>query len=304
MWYKNLRVYKFTEQADITMETLLDALITRPFVSCGSHDEFSFGFTDPVKSDGLSLAHKQGDYLAFCGKKEEKVLPAGAINEELTKRIAVLEAAEGRKLPSKERSRMKDELIFEMLPRAFTQPSKTHAYIDTKNGYLIVDAASTTKAEDLLSQLRKVLGSLPVIPLQPGMKSASIMTTWMLDSDNFMPSMFTLDDECELHSPEKGGGIIRCKRHDLHLPEIINHIDQGKQVRKLALTYNDRISFTLDTDLAIKRLKFLDLVQEQAAEIEAFDEVEQFEADFAIMTAEIAALIHYIENAFSGEVMQ
>ncbi len=164
---------------------------------------------------------------------------------------------------------------------------------------LVVDAASAKKAEDLLSQLRKCLGSLPVVPMTATAKPAGVMTQWL--TDNASPKDILIEDECELRSPEEEGAIIRCKRHDLALPEIKNHLDSGKQVIKLAMSWAERLSFVLDENLAVKRLKFLDLIQDQAADIEAFDETEQFDADFSIMTAELAQFLPRLLELFNAE---
>jgi recombination associated protein RdgC len=235
----------------------------------------------------------------LCGKKEEKVIPSSVINEMLSERISEQEATEARKLPAKERNQIKDELIFDLLPRAFSFSRKTYAYIDTQGGWLVVDAASPKKAEELLSTLRKCLGSLPIVPLGAGLKPTGIMTQWLID--NAAPQDFVIEDECELRSPEEAGGIVRCKRHDLGLPEIKNHLDSGKQVIKLALCWAERLSFVLDEQLLIKRLKCLELIQEQAAEVEAFDDSEQFDTDFSIMTAELAQFLPRLLSLFNAE---
>lgn len=300
MWFKNLAVYRFTEPFTLSAEVLAEKLAQQPFRPCGAQDEFSVGWTAPLGRSSDSLVHVMGGFLMVCAKKEEKVLPASVINELLVEKIEEQEAREMRKLPSKERSRLKDELIFELLPRAFSFSRKTFAYIDTQGGWLVVDSASAKKAEDLLSLLRKCVGSLPVVPLLTNAKPAGIMTQWLLDPSS-MPSDLAVEDECELRSPEAEGGIVRCKRHDLSLPEIKNHLDSGKQVIKLALNWSERISFVLDENLSIKRLKFMDLVQEQAAEIEAFDETEQFDADFSIMSAELAPLFPRLLELFNTE---
>lgn len=299
MWFKNLAVYRFTEPFTLDAAALEQKLQQQPFRSCGSHDEFSFGWTAPLGRASDSLVHANNGFLMLCGKKEEKVVPASVINEMLQERINEIEEREARKLPAKERSRIKDELIFELLPRAFSFSRKTYAYIDSQGGWLVVDAASAKKAEDMLSQLRKCLGSLPIVPLTATAKPASVMTQWLID--NTSPKDILIEDECELRSPEEEGSIIRCKRHDLALPEIKNHLDSGKQVIKLAMSWAERISFVLDESLAVKRLKFLDLIQEQAAEIEAFDEVEQFDADFSIMTAELALFLPRLLELFTAE---
>ncbi|OAI07383.1 recombination-associated protein RdgC [Methylomonas methanica] len=299
MWFKNLAVYRFTEPFTLDAAFLEQKLQQQPFRSCGSHDEFSFGWTAPLGRASDALVHANNGFMMLCGKKEEKVVPASVINEMLQERINEIEEREARKLPAKERSRIKDELIFELLPRAFSFSRKTYAYIDSQGGWLVVDAASAKKAEDMLSQLRKCLGSLPIVPLTATAKPASVMTQWLID--NTSPKDILIEDECELRSPEEEGSIIRCKRHDLALPEIKNHLDSGKQVIKLAMSWAERISFVLDESLAVKRLKFLDLIQEQAADIEAFDEVEQFDADFSIMTAELALFLPRLLELFTAE---
>ncbi|WP_446809001.1 recombination-associated protein RdgC [Methylomonas sp. 2BW1-5-20] len=299
MWFKNLAVYRFTEPFILDANALEQKLQQQPFRSCGSHDEFSFGWTAPLGRTSDALVHANNGFLMLCGKKEEKVVPASVINEMLQERINEIEEREARKLPAKERSRIKDELIFELLPRAFSFSRKTYAYIDSQGGWLVVDAASAKKAEDMLSQLRKCLGSLPIVPLTATVKPAGVMTQWLID--NTSPKDILIEDECELRSPEEDGSIIRCKRHDLALPEIKNHLDSGKQVIKLAMSWAERISFVLDESLAVKRLKFLDLIQEQAADIETFDEVEQFDADFSIMTAELAQFLPRLLELFTAE---
>ncbi|ANE57402.1 MULTISPECIES: recombination-associated protein RdgC [Methylomonas] len=299
MWFKNLAVYRFTEPFELKAEELEQKLQQQPFRACGSHDEFSFGWTPPLGRAADALVHANNGFFMLCGKKEEKVVPGSVVNEMLQERISEIEEREARKLPAKERNRLKDELIFELLPRAFSFSKKTYAYIDSQGGWLVVDAASAKKAEDLLSQLRKCLGSLPVVPMTATAKPAGVMTQWL--TDNASPKDILIEDECELRSPEEEGAIIRCKRHDLALPEIKNHLDSGKQVIKLAMSWAERLSFVLDENLAVKRLKFLDLIQDQAADIEAFDETEQFDADFSIMTAELAQFLPRLLELFNAE---
>lgn len=299
MWFKNLAIYRFTEPFTSTPEELEQKLLQHPFRSCGSHDEFSFGWTSPLGRASDALVHANNGFAMICAKKEEKVIPASVINEMLQEKVSEIEEREARKLPGKERTRIKDELIFELLPRAFSFSRKTFAYIDSQGGWLVVDAASPKKAEDLLSQLRKCLGSLPVVPIGASVKTAPIMTQWLAHHD--APSDIVIQDECELRSPEEEGAIIRCKRHDLALPEIKNHLDNGKQVIKLAINWADRLSFVLDENLLVKRLKFLDLIQEQAADIETADDTEQFDADFSIMSAELAQLFPRLLELFNAE---
>ncbi|MFU8788791.1 MAG: recombination-associated protein RdgC [Methylobacter sp.] len=299
MWFKNLSIFRLTEEftlAPADLELKLEQMAFRP---CGSHEEFTFGWTSPVGKSSEQLVHSANGFLMVCGKKEERVLPASVVNEMMQEKIAETEEQQGRKLSKKERTEIKDELIFELLPRAFTFSNKTYAYIDPKGGWLIIDSASAKKAEDLLSSLRKTLGSLPAVPLNTIEKPVKVMTEWLVN--NKAPDDITIEDECELRAPEEEGGIIRCKRHDLSLPEIKNHLDIGKEVIKLAVNWEDRLSFIIDENLAVKRLKFLDLIQDQVSDIDTDSEAERFDVDFSIMSLELANFIPRLLELFGGE---
>jgi len=299
MWFKNLSIFRLTEEFALTpveLEEKLDQIAFRP---CGQHEEATFGWTAPLGKTSQQLVHAANSFMMICVKKEEKVLPAAVVNEMLQEKILEAEDQQGRKLAKKERAAIKDELIFELLPRAFTFSNKTYAYIDPKGGWIVVDAASAKKAEDLLSLLRKCLGSLPAVPLNTVDKPVAIMTDWLIN--NQPPADIVIEDECELRSPEEEGGIIRCKRHDLSLPEIKNHLDTGKEVIKLAVSWADRLAFIIDENLAIKRLKFLDLIQEQVTDTETSSEAEQFDVDFSIMSLELANFLPRLLELFGGE---
>ncbi|MCK9394182.1 MAG: recombination-associated protein RdgC [Methylobacter sp.] len=299
MFFKNLSIFRLTEDFTLTPAELEQKLEQMAFRPCGSHEEFTFGWTSPIPGPCEFLVHASNGFLMVCGKKEERVLPASVVNEMMQEKILETEEQQGRKLSKKERTAIKDELIFELLPRAFTFSNKTYAYIDPKDGWLIVDAASAKKAEDLLSSLRKCLGSLPAVPLNTVEKPVKVMTEWLVN--NQPPDDITIEDECELRAPEEEGGIIRCKRHDLSLPEIKNHLDTGKEVIKLAVNWADRIAFIIDENLAVKRLKFLDLIQDQVADIETDSEAEQFDADFSIMSLELANFLPRLLELFGSD---
>jgi recombination associated protein RdgC len=299
MWFKNLSIFRLTEAFTLTAEELEEKLEAVAFRPCGSHEDFSLGWVSPV-GKAAPLVHSANGFMMICTKKEERVLPASVLNEMMQEKIAETEETEGRKLSKKERTAIKDELIFELLPRAFTFSRKSYAYIDVQGGFLVVDSASTNKAEDLLSLLRKCLGSLPAVPLNTVEKPIATMTEWLLTQET--PKDVTIEDECELRSPEEAGGVIRCKRHDLSLPEIKNHLDIGKQVIKLAINWDDRLSFILDENLSVKRLKFLDLVQDQVTDTNADDEAARFDVDFSIMSLELANFIPRLLEIFGGEL--
>ncbi len=300
MWFKNLSLFRFTEAFTLSATDLAQKLEQMPFRPCGNHEESSVGWTPPLGRDSELLVHQANGFLMICAKKEEKVLPTAVINEIVQESILELETEQGSKLSRKDRNSLKDEIIFELLPKAFSFSRKTYAYIDPKGGWVVVDAASSKKAEDLLSSLRRCLGSLPVIPINTVDKPSFVMTHWLME--NQAPAGINIEDECELRSPEDEGGIVRCKNHDLALPEIKNHLKSGKLAIKLALNWEDRISFILDEALAVKRLRILDVIEDQMADINAETDAERFDADFSIMTLELANFLPRLLELFGGEI--
>ena len=299
MWFKNLAIYRLTEAFTLTPTELEEKLQSLRFKPCTPTEVFSYGWTAPLGRSSEQLVHQTNGFMMLCATKEEKVLPSSVINEMTAEKIAEKEDQEARKLSRKERTELKDQIIFELLPRAFSFSKKTFAYIDPKGGWLIVDAASAKKAEELISFLRKNLDSLPLVPVSAKEKPVSTMTQWLVQND--APADVLIEDECELRAPEESGGIIRCKHQDLAAPEIKNHLDTGKQVIKLAISWSDRLSFIVDENLSIKRLKFLDLIQDQVADTETDSAEEQFDVDFTIMSQELSTFLPRLLEIFGGE---
>lgn len=298
MWFKNLAIYRLTETFTLTPVELEQKLEEYAFRPCGSLDMSTLGWTPPMGGNSEQLVHAGNGFMMVCIKKQEKVIPTPVINEQTEEQVQLAEEQQGRKLRKKERDVIKDEVIHSLLPKAFTVSRKMYAYIDPKGGWVVIDASTSNKAEELLSHLRQTLGSLPVEPPRTANSPAYIMTQWLIAQP---PSDITIENECELLKPEQEGSLIRCKRQDLSLPEIKNHLDNGKQVIKIALTWADRMSFVLEENLAIKRLRFLELIQDQAAEIKTDDQAEQFDVDFSIMSLELAAFLPRLLELFGGE---
>ena len=111
---------------------------------------------------------------------------------------------------------------------------------------------------------------------------------------------FTLGEECELKHPDPDGGVITCRHQDLGAGEIRNHISNGKQAVRLALHWKDRLSFLLQEDLSIKRLRFEDVVT-QDEDADADDAAARFDLDFSLMTLELNEFTPQLLRALGGE---
>lgn len=126
------------------------------------------------------------------------------------------------------------------------------------------------------------------------------MADWLASGE--APTGFTIDRECELKAVGEEKAAVRYTKHPLDgeaiEAEIKEHLAAGKLPTKLALTWDDRISFVLTEKLEIKRLAFLDLLKEEAGKSEVD---EQFDADFALMTGELQRFLPQLVEALGGE---
>ena len=64
------------------------------------------------------------------------------VNDLLPSKLAEIEQKEGRKPGGRTRKRLKEDLVHELLPRAFVRPSRTDALLDLEHGLCIVDTSS------------------------------------------------------------------------------------------------------------------------------------------------------------------
>ena len=78
-------------------------------------DFSTYGWVSPLGKDSEILTYTVGSCTMFCARKQEKILPAAAINEQLEEKIAALETEQARKVYRKERQNFKDEVVHTLI---------------------------------------------------------------------------------------------------------------------------------------------------------------------------------------------
>ncbi|MEW6981620.1 recombination-associated protein RdgC [Colwelliaceae bacterium 6471] len=297
MWFKNLYFFAFTRPFEWSEQDLEKHLAEHLFTPCASTEQSHFGWVNALGKHGNSIVHGvNGNYL-LCARKEEKILPAPVIKDQLEEKIAQLEAEQSRSATKKEKEQFKEDIIFELLPLAFSRVTDTHAYVSPAHNIIVINTSSRSKAEDFLALLRKVLGTLPVTSLSPDTAPDEIMTDWLVEKN--LGNKFQLGMEAEFNALGDDGAIVRVKKQDLYSDEIKAHLDADKYVVKLALEWDESLSFILCDDLAVKSLKFFDVLQEQNDDIDSDDVLAKLDADFALMAGELNRFIDDLLAEFS-----
>ena len=262
MWIKQAKFFMLPENAMPDSETLSQALSDKVFQSVSGLALFSEGFANAVPfADDFVFSTQNSDKISL--KKEERILPSAAVNDLLAERINDIQAKTARRVGRKEKQRIKEELVNELLPKTLTKSSRTHLFFVPKHGLLLVDTANANKAENAVSLLREALGDLPAVLPNTVKSPAALMTDWLLSGE--CAGSFDLDDSCEMKSlADETGTTVRIAKADLTSNEVQQHAKTGKTVTQLGLTWQDKIAFVLGDDLSLKRIRFLDIVQEEA----------------------------------------
>lgn len=299
MFFKNAIIYRLKTPWAIDLERLEKQLKEKWFAPCASNQAYSRGWVSPRKDGALVFANNQQWMIALA--LEKRLLPGSVVNAEVAARAKTIQEQQGHAPGRKQTKQIKERVIDELMPRAFTQRQTVFVWIDPKNGYLVIDSASQGKADEVIETLRLCLVDFPIKPLYTHQSPASAMADWLAGGE--APTGFTIDRDCELKAIGEEKATVAFKRHPLCdevSSEIKSHLAGGKLPTKLALTWDDRISFILGERQEIKRLTFLDLLKEQA-EKDAQTSDDQFDADFSIMTGELTRFIPTLIEALGGE---
>lgn len=294
MWFKNLRFFRL--HPDWSADAIDDAVAAHAFTPGTSQDPVVLGW-GPVH-DEASLVHRVNGQILLCAKAEKKLLPTTVINQIARARAKDKEAEQGYKVGRKQMKELKEDLITELLPRAFSIERHVLVWIDPENKWLAVDAAAAATSDEVMGLLAKTFELFPALPVYTEQSPSAAMTGWLADFN--APYPFSIDQDAELRASGESRSVVRYARHNLDSDEIRKHIADGKQCTRLSLTWADKISFILTDGLEIKRVAPTDLLSEQQ-EQNSQDAAQDFDNTFVLMSAEFNTLLVELLEALGGE---
>ena len=181
--------------------------------------------------------------------------------------------------------------------RAFSVYRDTRVWIDPQNHWLVIDAAASAKADEVIGLLA---AHRPVPAGKPVRGPVARLGHDRLAGRGRGAVQLH-------HRPGHRTALVRRKRrgdpirqHSIDADDVRRHIQSGKQCTRLAMTWADRISFVLTENLDVKRVAPLDVLKEGNEAIAANDD-EKFDSDMMLMTGELAKLMAELVEALGGE---
>lgn len=283
--FRNVRLYTIDNPWPDSEEALAEALESVAFRACGPLTERSSGFESAAPDAGDALARRVGGADLLRLRSQSRVLPAAAINEELEARIVDYRERMQEDPTPREKRRMKAEVRDELMPKSMLKSDRIHGYVDIKTKILGVDAAQPSAAERFTRRLQAAFGDLVVKPLQFDSPVSEFLTAMFLGD---APRNFAVGRECRMRDAADASAVVRWSNFDLGDATIRRHVADGMQITHLGLVYDNIMSFVLDENGVLTKIKFLGV--DDVAGDEA-DPVARQDAEFVLFTGTMRALL-------------
>jgi recombination associated protein RdgC len=293
--FRNLMMFRFPPSTSDLLPRL--AYSTEPLMlrTPGPLEFATRGFV-PVIGDEFVV--KAGNCLLFAVGTEERLLPASVISVALTERIKKICQEEDRRVGGKERKRLREEVVTDLLPRAFVERKSTRAYVDLASGWLVIDTTSRGVAEGVVSQVREALGRFPAVSPAPEESPRAVMTDWLAPRGAAMPADFSLGSECELRLPGEDGAKWKGTFVDLEGDEVGEHLGAGMMACALGLEFDDRLGFVLTEELSIRKFKMFDVVLDTLDSEHYETGLAELQARLALLAGELSRLQERLSGIF------
>ncbi|MFT7724343.1 MAG: recombination-associated protein RdgC [Roseateles sp.] len=294
--FKNLITYRIGEGWTADAAQLAEQLAKEPFLPCAPTQALAVGWAPPRGVAHAPLVEVVDGHWVVKLKREQRLLPGSVVQERVDELAEHIEESTGRKPGKKARKELKEQAEHELLPRAFTKTSATQVWIAPAQGLLFVDAGSSARADEVVTLLVQASPGLSLQLVQTAESPAAVMAAWLMDG--VTPEGFQIERECELKGSDEHKPVVRYARHPLDIDEVRAHLTSGKMPTRLALSWRDRVAFTLTEGLAIKKISFLELAFEGRPEASGD---EAFDADLALATGELGRLVPALIEGLGGE---
>lgn len=295
MLFKNLTLLKYAGKFSPDMQEMEAALEKNRFVSCSASQALSIGWVEPRGIDNGPLVEFVSGQWLMKLMIEDKPVPAGVVKRRVLDLCNQIEKESGRRPGHKYRKELREQVLEELLPLAFPRQRSFWVWLDPKHQWVMVDASSKAHVGAVSTALVSAFAGMAISDLQTKTSPSVGMMQWLLEGAD---GGWNVDMDCELRSDNELKSVLRYARHPLDTAEIREHLENGMQPVQLAMTWRDRVSLVLTSEMKLKRISFLDVVFEGNPHDTGED---AFDADAAIATGELLPLLEELVDMLDGE---
>lgn len=288
---KNARVYTFKDFSGFTVEQIKE----QAFKPLHSQQAVGIGF---VETEGFGdLFVNMEELTMLCMKIETKILPASVVNKTLLEQVKIIEKKEDRKISRKEKRALKDEIMFEMTPKAFSKEQLITVIFDWKNNLLIIDTASASIAENAINLIREATGSFNVVPLSTATMPMQVMSERIKANE---PLLAVSEYGSKLQLVDFSTDTTHNYKNEVvFLDEIKTFIDSGMVVTQVEIV-TDELICTVTEKLVFKSIKFSDLVLDKISEHEADTQEIETRANLLVAGRALVSFVMAVVREFGG----
>jgi recombination associated protein RdgC len=244
-WYSSLYAFKLNTKIN---EDSFKEIENFKIPKIGEVDREVHGW-DSVIDDG-ELHVKTGGSFMLNLRIDKKKVPSSTLKNEVKKRVKKLEAQGGEKINKKA---VKEQVEAELMKVAFVESKEIQGYVDSTNKYVVINSNSSKDIDLFTDLLRETLNNdLDIDLIEVDFEITEVLTTWLTEKEAKEP--FELGEDCTLND-SMTGSKASFSRQDLSSDEIDVLITSGKKVSELALSWDERVDFSLSNEFKIKKIK-------------------------------------------------
>ncbi|MCH9694084.1 MAG: recombination-associated protein RdgC [Gammaproteobacteria bacterium] len=292
--FRNLRFYRLDGDWPESEEAVSQQLQKSAFRACGPLTERSSGWVAIDSENAEALARRVNGADLMRLRSQSRVLPPSAINEELEVRIEEYRERMQEKPSPREKRRLKAETRVELLPKAMLKSDRIWGYVDLKEKVLDIDAGQNAAAERFLLRLRSPFEQVLINPLLFNEPVSGLLTKIFFGN---APGQFAVGRECRMQDAADAGSIVRWTDFDLSDKTIRDHVANGMHLTHLAIVYDNVMSFVLDENGVISKMRFLGMDDEGDDDGEPMT---RLDAEFVLATGTLRLLLGDLKKLLGG----
>ena len=250
---KNAQIYKI----DLPSAKALEQHLTeKRFIDPMELEHGSIGF---IMRDGMKYVDQFVGGMAFTVRVDEKIIPVSAVNSEVQKRAEAIFLRNGYHIGRKQRSEIKDEVVFDFRRKALLKTSIITCFYDTSKNHLFVPTTSLTLAGQITALIVRAVGSVKsetihISALKHGLTTR--LLNWLAHDDEAFSSFVPCGEVVLFAAGQK----VSIKMDELANASdgLTKALKDGFMVKSLRFWSGNDVGFTLTSDFSFRSIEFPD----------------------------------------------